>query len=424
MRVQDSRFNALKSVIRAASGAPGYREQFRKSAFAPDDFGRPEDLRRLPILTRDAIREGFPEAFLPPALDAGPSIKRGELRIVRSTAGRKRVEWLNDVEREQRAIQAAIEDQPTLRELSKAAPLRRASYQPIPSAGVICIRDMPAMDLRVDTRFTPALLRLMPPEDPTAPSRREVEKLFLEIESHGAEWLDVYGTYLALATMAALEEGLPIPSVRVITAGLRTLSERHRRLLGETWRCPVIGCYGPAELGAFTMYECDHGALHVNEAFVWWEVLRDGRPAEPGEIGELIVTSLEHRVPLIRYATGELVKVSAGALCPCGSQNGFVESYEGPADEILSSNRGSITTRRADVVLSAIGGIEQYELHQGENGATNIRLRLCPGARPEAIVEAVRSAIASSFDLTAQIEVARIQPHPLTFEFPLIRSSL
>jgi phenylacetate-CoA ligase len=417
MEIQD-RAGTLAATISHSANIPFYRARFADILPSLTSFQSPTDLGRLPLLTRDDVRRGFPDAFVPDGLDLPPSFKRGELKIVRSVAGRDRIEWIADAARERELFARVTTAHADLSAIV-AARVRRATYFPIPTAGIICLRDLPAMDLRVDTRFDPPLLRLMVPEDPTQPLLSEVRKLFLEIESHGAEWLDVYGTYLALATMTALEEGLPFPQVRLITAGVHSLSARHRRLIEEAWRCPVMAHYGPQELGPFTMYECRERSLHFGEG-CWFEVLRNGEPAAPGEIGELVVTSLGHRIPLIRYATGDLVETGTEARCACGSKSGFVRAYAGGKHELVRTGAGDVTAHRIDAVMSAIGRIEQYQVRQERSGRTSIMVRPERGASVEGLAGEVESAVRERLQLTAEVELGRVQQDTMLFEFPLV----
>jgi len=57
-----------------------------------------------------------------------------------------------------------------------------------------------------------------------------------------------------------------------------------------------------------------------------------GEPVAPGEVGEVVVTTLTPEYPLIRFATGDLSAVLPG-LSPCGRTNHRIRGWLGRADQ-------------------------------------------------------------------------------------------
>lgn len=57
-----------------------------------------------------------------------------------------------------------------------------------------------------------------------------------------------------------------------------------------------------------------------------------GTPVAPGEVGEVVVTSLNPDYPLIRFATGDLSAVMDG-ISPCGRTNTRIKGWMGRADQ-------------------------------------------------------------------------------------------
>jgi phenylacetate-CoA ligase len=76
----------------------------------------------------------------------------------------------------------------------------------------------------------------------------------------------------------------------------------------------VRQCYATAEIGAIA-YETDAEEGLVVEEEVLVEIVRPGTgdPVEPGEVGEIVVTTFSPDYPLIRFATGDL------SACPAWS---------------------------------------------------------------------------------------------------------
>ena len=91
-------------------------------------------------------------------------------------------------------------------------------------------------------------------------------------------------------------------------------------------------------------YQCGHSPDHhvVDETYIV-ELLVDDRPAEPGEIGEVVITDLSNfSVPLIRYRIGDLaVAVDETEPCPCGRHLSRIGRIEGRTQAIVHCANGS-----------------------------------------------------------------------------------
>jgi phenylacetate-CoA ligase len=124
----------------------------------------------------------------------------------------------------------------------------------------------------------------------------------------------------------------------VITTS-EALERPHQELLTETFGCPVQNEYGCGEVGPVA-YSCPEGSLHVMADNLVVEVLTEsGRPAEPGESGELVLTDLNNRaMPLVRYRVGDLAV--AGAPCSCGRAFPTLQRVWGRAYDVLIAPDG------------------------------------------------------------------------------------
>jgi phenylacetate-CoA ligase len=108
---------------------------------------------------------------------------------------------------------------------------------------------------------------------------------------------------------------------RVVMVSAETLGEGMRETIERGFRAPVVNRYGARETGGVAC-ECRHRrGLHVSVLTHHVEVVRpDGAAAEPGEVGDLVVTLLtNYSMPLIRYRIGDRAAFLAdGTPCPCG----------------------------------------------------------------------------------------------------------
>ncbi len=95
----------------------------------------------------------------------------------------------------------------------------------------------------------------------------------------------------------------------------------------------IYQCYATADLGLIA-YETESRQGMVLAEDVIVEIVRPGTgdPVPEGEVGELVVTSLNPVYPLIRFGTGDLSAVLPGQ-CPTGRTNGRIKGWMGRADQ-------------------------------------------------------------------------------------------
>jgi phenylacetate-CoA ligase len=96
---------------------------------------------------------------------------------------------------------------------------------------------------------------------------------------------------------------------------------------------PAHQAYATADLG-FIAYETPaHDGMVVNEDLIV-EILRPGTddPVPPGEVGEIVVTSVDPHHPWIRLALGDLTAAMPG-ISPCGRTNMRIKGWMGRADQ-------------------------------------------------------------------------------------------
>jgi phenylacetate-CoA ligase len=100
----------------------------------------------------------------------------------------------------------------------------------------------------------------------------------------------------------------------IFTYGETTL-DMQRKVIEQAFECPVYSSYGNGERVGHLL-QCEEKNFHIVTETGVVEVLRmDGTPAKPGEMGELVVTSLINKaMPMIRYKPGDMVIQGEG---PC-----------------------------------------------------------------------------------------------------------
>lgn len=95
----------------------------------------------------------------------------------------------------------------------------------------------------------------------------------------------------------------------------------------------VAQCYATADLGMISYESPGHEGMIIEEGVIV-EIVRPGTgdPVPDGEVGEVVVTTLNRDYPLFRFATGDLSAVLAGS-SPCGRTNMRIKGWMGRADQ-------------------------------------------------------------------------------------------
>ncbi|MGH7045812.1 MAG: phenylacetate--CoA ligase family protein [Stellaceae bacterium] len=121
-------------------------------------------------------------------------------------------------------------------------------------------------------------------------------------------------SFLKILYDRAAEGGVDITSLTRALVSAEALPAALRREL-RSHGISVLQCYGTAEIGLIA-YECAgpdgeaESGMVLGEGIIL-ELVRPGtgEPVEPGEIGEIVVTTTTPEYPLIRFATGDLSRI-------------------------------------------------------------------------------------------------------------------
>jgi phenylacetate-CoA ligase len=191
-----------------------------------------------------------------------------------------------------------------------------------------------------------------------------------------------------------------ISSAEVLLPGVR-------RFIEETFGCKVLDRYGSKELGGIAC-ECEAQAgLHVSAENNYVEILRDGRPCRPGEVGEIVVTNLNNLgMPFIRYHTEDSGAWRSEGRCACGRAAPMLDSVQG---RLVDSFR----TRDGRTVWGGFAGagyndladpaIKQFQVIQKSLDLVVVRL-VKEGEIPTAVLDRLRRTMQTTFGDHVRVE--------------------
>src|SRR5690606_24093824 len=132
------------------------------------------------------------------------------------------------------------------------------------------------------------------------------------------DYLVSYPSNLAALAEVFSANSIKLNNRRSISTLGEVLTPRHREVFGQAWGVEVHDIYSSEQMG-FMAVQCPTAEhYHVQSEHIILEVLDDdGLPCKPGEIGRVVLTTLNNFAkPLIRYVIGDYAEV--GPACACG----------------------------------------------------------------------------------------------------------
>ena len=137
--------------------------------------------------------------------------------------------------------------------------------------------------------------------------------------------------YLKVILDKADEMGISLGITRAAVGGGALFPSLRQEYKDRGILC--LQSYATADLGNIA-YESEAQEGMIVDEGVIVEIVTPGtgNPVAPGQVGEVVVTSLKPDYPLIRFATGDLSAVMEGS-SPCGRTNMRIKGWMGRADQ-------------------------------------------------------------------------------------------
>lgn len=275
-----------------------YRHRFDEVGICPDDIRSPQDLEKIPPLTREDIRQHLPRLC---------ASEYSSAHTVWSATGGTTdvpVSFIRDRAclAKKNAVQAELNSWAGMLPGDKVFYFWGARSD---------FAQNPSWRWQVYDR---KLMRRV--WAPTSILNSEVLEGYREsFNSFKPRVVYAYPTPLALFCEYIREIGLPVHRPRAVICTAECVLQEQRAIIQEVLGCPVFEHYGSREF-AMIAAECEsHKGLHFHPAAAYVELI----PLD-GESGlhELIVTDLLNRgMPLIRYRSNDCA-VLRTSQCPCG----------------------------------------------------------------------------------------------------------
>ncbi len=212
-------------------------------------------------------------------------------------------------------------------------------------------------------------------------------------------------SFLKLIVEKAAEMGTPIPSLRKAAVGAEAFPPSLRDWLAERG-ITAYQFYGTADLGTVAYETSARQGLVLDEGVIV-EIVRPGTgdPVPEGEVGELVVTTLNPDYPLIRFGTGDLSAVLAGT-CPSGRTNTRIKGWMGRADQTAKVRGLFVHPGQVAEVVKRFPEVSKARLViSGEMANDRMTLRVETTAAPDQLNTRLADAIREVTKLRGEVEL-------------------
>jgi phenylacetate-CoA ligase len=213
-------------------------------------------------------------------------------------------------------------------------------------------------------------------------------------------------SFLKIIVEKAASMGISLPSMRKALVSGEAFPPSLRDWLAERG-IHAYQCYATADLGLIA-YETEAREGLVLDEGVIVEIVRPGTgdPVPEGEVGELVVTTLNPDYPLIRFGTGDLSAVLPGT-CPTGRTHTRIKGWMGRADQ-TTKVRGMFVHpgQIAEVVRRFPEVLKARLVVGGEMANDHMTLRLESTSADPGLADRVGEAVRDVTKLRGTIELA------------------
>ena len=337
-----------ETVCRVYEKVQPYREKMDAAGVKPDDIRTLSDLKRLPFVTKQDMRNNYPFGLF-----AVPKDELVRIHASSGTTGKPTV-----VGYTKRDLDVWTET------VSRIAALGGATRQDVAQ---ICFgygMFTGALGLHYGLEKIGAAM--------VPSSTGNTEKQIMYMKDFGTTLLVATPSYALRIAEVAMQMGIDPKTglnVKIGLLGSELLTEAMRTEMHKLWgdEMLVTSNYGMSELnGPGVSGECEYlCGMHINEDFFIPEIIdpKTGEVLPPGEKGELVITCIyKEALPLIRYRTKDITRLIYEP-CKCGRTTVRMENLDGRTDDMLKIRGVNVFPSQIEEVLLGIDQIgPHYEI--------------------------------------------------------------
>lgn len=334
----------LKDLLRHAyENVPYYRKVFTSAGLEPTAIKGVEDLSRIPTTDKLTLQSLTPEEIL--------------------SRGIKISGCITDVTSGSTGIPLQVyftSKDYMIRSLSFIRTFMELGYKLTDRQAIVC-----------DTRFVNDkaywFQRLGILRKQYIPVQFAIDKQIQILMDYRPDFIHGYPQSLAIIAEELIKRGIDNVSPGMVCTGAELVSNKTREKINAAFGVEMADSYATIESGVIA-WQCKAlKGYHINIDNLVLEFLQNGKPAQPGEPGRVVVTNLySYAMPIIRYELGD-IGTPSDSLCPCGNPLPLMTVVEGRIDDMVKTPSGKVISPNSITnAMEAVDGIGQFRVIQEE----------------------------------------------------------
>ena len=308
----------LKATVKQCMNNPVYKKRLEEAGVTPENIASVDDIRRIPFTTKQDLRDTYPFG-----LASVPLTECVRLHSSSGTTGNPTVilhtqkdldEWANQVARNLWMVGLRPDDV-----------FQNSSGYGMFTGGL-------------GFQYGAERLGMLTIPAAAGNSLRQIKFM----TDFGTTAVHAVPSYVTRLYEVMQEQGIDPrkdTKLKVLAIGAEPHSEEQRQRIEQMMGVKAYNSFGMSEMcGPGVGFECkEQNGLHFWEDYYIVEIV-DPETLEPvpdGEIGELVLTSINREaMPLLRYRTRDLTRV-LGRTCPCGRNHIRLDRMKGRSDDMM-----------------------------------------------------------------------------------------
>lgn len=221
-----------------------------------------------------------------------------------------------------------------------------------------------------------------------------------------------YPSALSIFAHYIKEQGITNISPKLIESTAEKVTPSQRQLFEEVFQAPIADNYSSLEIDNMA-YQCPEGGLHVSEER-YLELVANGRVVNPGQMGEVVLTSLiQYAMPFIRYKNSD-VGIYESEDCSCGRGMPVLREIVGRNCDLLTRPDGQIVHWTSIyTIMKYKPEVYQWQLYQSDQEHLEVRL-VCKQKSVSTLLEDIRTELQPCFGESMHISVKLVDRIELT----------
>jgi phenylacetate-CoA ligase len=217
-------------------------------------------------------------------------------------------------------------------------------------------------------------------------TRKNIPQYIEKMNAYKATVMISYVNPLFELSKFVIENKIPVHSPKSILTGAEPLHDFQREVIEQAFQCPVYNTFGCREFMLIAAECAEHKTLHINTDHLLVESVNAQGVPQLEEAGDLVISDLFNRgMPLIRYVNGDRVTLSQTS-CDCGNPLPIIKRIEGRKLDVIKTRSGRmIPGELFPHMFKEFKAVERFQVHQTSITQLNIKIVTKGGLSEESV---------------------------------------